>query len=406
MIFTVNIHNTTELPCRLYSEHSCHEYVFRIPIMAKKQKELIYLYLVIIPFKNLKVRLFMIKQKCNSNNTNGNLAKSSLTLNEWYSFWIQNYKTGVVKPSTIQNYCCIYNNHIKKFLGYMPLCEIRTMHIQQMHNSLGLSSKYQHRIHAILSNMFEIAVQNDLIVKNPCCGTKLQSLQNKHRRVLSSEEQQLFANLMQQPKWRDRSLPITVLLGTGIRVGELLALTWDNIDLKQKTIYIEKTLLYLWNTDLQKYTFSFQSPKTVNSKRCIPMSTPVHNAFLQQCDKIKQLKQNSAKWSPIEDFENLVFVNSLGRPMQRRDIQIILDRMTDELNKQALKSSSSYYIKHIHPHTLRHSFATRCFEVGIPPKVVQTLLGHSSIQITMDLYTHVSSDMCRENMKKLEKFGM
>lgn len=135
---------------------------------GKKQKELIYLYLVIIPFKNLKVRLFMIKQKCNSNNTNGNLAKSSLTLNEWYSFWIQNYKTGVVKPSTIQNYCCIYNNHIKKFLGYMPLCEIRTMHIQQMHNSLGLSSKYQHRIHAILSNMFEIAVQNDLIVKNPC----------------------------------------------------------------------------------------------------------------------------------------------------------------------------------------------------------------------------------------------
>ena len=151
----------------------------------------------------------MTKQKCNSNNTNGNLDKSSLTLNEWYSFWIQNYKTGVVKPSTIQNYCCIYNNHIKKFLGYMPLCEIRTMHIQQMHNSLELSSKYQHCIHAILSNMFEIAVQNDLIVKNPCCGTKLQSLQNKHRRVLSSEEQQLFANLMQQPKWRDRSLPIT-----------------------------------------------------------------------------------------------------------------------------------------------------------------------------------------------------
>lgn len=103
----------------------------------------------------------MTKQKCNSNNPNGNLDKSTLTLNEWYSFQIQNYKTGVVKLSTIQIYCCIYNNHIKKFLGYMPLCEIRTMHIQQMHNSLELSSKYQHCIHAILSNMFEIAVQND-----------------------------------------------------------------------------------------------------------------------------------------------------------------------------------------------------------------------------------------------------
>lgn len=103
----------------------------------------------------------MTKQKCNSDNPNGNLDKSTLMLNEWYSFGIQNYKTDVVKPSTIQIYCYIYNNHIKKFLGYMPLCEIRTMHIQQMHNSLELSSKYQHCIHAILSNMFEIAVQND-----------------------------------------------------------------------------------------------------------------------------------------------------------------------------------------------------------------------------------------------------
>lgn len=112
-------------------------------------------------FQKLESEAFYNRAKCNPNNPNSNLDKSTLTLNEWYSFGIQNYKNGVVKPSTIQNYCCIYNNHIKKFLGYMPLCEIRTMHIQQMHNSLELSSKYQHCIHAILSNMFEIAVQND-----------------------------------------------------------------------------------------------------------------------------------------------------------------------------------------------------------------------------------------------------
>ena len=122
-------------------------------------------------FQKLESEAFYNRAKCNPNNPNSNLDKSTLTLNEWYSFGIQNYKNGVVKPSTIQNYYCIYNNHIKKFLGYMPLCEIRTMHIQQMLNSLGLSSKYQHRIHAILSNIFEIAVQDDLIVKNPCCHT-------------------------------------------------------------------------------------------------------------------------------------------------------------------------------------------------------------------------------------------
>lgn len=122
-------------------------------------------------FQKLESEAIYNRAKCNPNKPNSNLDKSTLTLNEWYSFGIQNYKNGVVKPSTIQNYCCIYNNHIKKFLGYMPLCEIRTMHIQQMLNSLGLSSKYQHRIHAILSNIFEIAVQDDLIVKNPCCHT-------------------------------------------------------------------------------------------------------------------------------------------------------------------------------------------------------------------------------------------
>lgn len=171
MIFTVNIHNTTDLPCMHYSELSCHEYLFRISIMAKKTERINLFISCYNTFQKLESEAFYNRAKCNPNNPNSNLDKSTLTLNEWYSFGIQNYKNGVVKPSTIQNYCCIYNNHIKKFLGYMPLCEIRTMHIQQMLNSLGLSSKYQHRIHAILSNIFEIAVQDDLIVKNPCCHT-------------------------------------------------------------------------------------------------------------------------------------------------------------------------------------------------------------------------------------------
>ena len=83
-------------------------------------------------FQKLESEAFYNRAKCNPNNPNSNLDKSTLTLNEWYSFGIQNYKNGVVKPSTIQNYCCI---------------------------------------HAILSNIFEIAVQDDLIVKNPCCHT-------------------------------------------------------------------------------------------------------------------------------------------------------------------------------------------------------------------------------------------
>ena len=335
---------------------------------------------------------------------------ASMTLNEWYAVWIQYYKVGYVKPSTLQNYSSIYHNQIKKRIGSLPLQSIQPLHIHHVYRDLEyahLSAKYQHCVHAILSNMLETASQNDLISKNPCHRMKISSLPPKQEHILSIEEHTALLHTLLQPEHQSIAPPLLTLLGTGLRVGELLALTWENVDLNTRHIYIEKTLVYLWDPSKNSYAFSFQTPKTSSGRRVVPISPSVAKALESQKCYIAHLKQDTQKWHPLLEFENLVFPNSHGRPQQRRDIQRSLDRVVAALNEQRLQASHPLpAIPHIHPHTLRHSFATRCFEAEIQPKIVQTLLGHSSIQITMDLYTHVSLEACQKSMQKLEQFGI
>lgn len=336
--------------------------------------------------------------------------RSSMSLDEWFSIWMQHYKIGCVKPSTLQNYSSVYHNQIKHRIGHLPLQQIQSLHIHHLYRDMEqakLSAKYQHCVHTILSNILETALQNNLIEKNPCHRMKISSLSPKQEHILSVEEHTALLDTLLCPEHKKAAPPLLTLLGTGMRVGELLALTWDNIHFHKRHIHIEKTLVYLWEPSLNSYAFSFQTPKTLSSRRIIPISPSVEKALEQQKHYIYQMQQNRQKWNPLPGFENMVFPNSHGRPQQRRDIQRALDRVVNALNEQRLLSDYSLpSIPHIHPHTLRHSFATRCFEAGIQPKIVQTLLGHSSIQITMDLYTHVSLDSCQKNIQKLEQFGI
>lgn len=311
----------------------------------------------------------------------------------------------------LQNYSSIYRNQIRERIGSMPINEIRSAHIQQMYDGLrekGVSPKYQRCIYAILSNMFDIAAQNGLIPQNPCRNVRMDALQRKEERFLSAEEHRLLMEILLRKEWEPLSFPVITLSGTGMRIGELLGLTWDNVDIQARHIYIEKTLVYLWDSDAEGYAFSFQTPKTRRSRRGIPMSQTVADALRKQKEKVRCLKNNRKTWNPLPGFENLVFPNSHGRPRQRRDIQNLLDRLVEAANQQqpASPQGAVFHMDPIHPHTLRHSFATRCFEAGIQPKVVQTLLGHSSIQVTMDLYTHVSFEKCRKDMEKLQQFGV
>jgi len=117
---------------------------------------------------------------------------------------------------------------------------------------------------------------------------------------------------------------------------------------------------------------------------------------------------HATNWNQEPGFEKLVFLNVTGRPRQGMDFRNDLDRIEKAINKDRKKQAKEQGkefgpIPHFHPHSLRHTFATRCFEAGIDAKTVQNYLGHASIAITMDLYTHVTEDKARAEMEKLNQ---
>ena len=139
------------------------------------------------------------------------------------------------------------------------------------------------------------------------------------------------------------------------------------------------------------------------------MQESVYKALKRQRIQKREIQLSSDKWEPLKEFENLVFVTKNGKPVSQHSFQSALDWIVKAINKdrkkQAEKDGTDFKsMEHIYPHALRHTFATRCFEAGIAPKTVQKYLGHSSVAITLDIYTHVTKDKAKEDMNKLEEF--
>lgn len=330
-----------------------------------------------------------------------------IKLDDWFDEWISTYKIGKVKDTTVATYRALYDRFVREPLGGRYISKIKTVEIQRLYNDIiedGLSPKYLKTLHNTLSNVFKMAVNNDLIQKNPCSQTIRPTIDNPERRVLTASEQSRLLSFIQQEQYKDVAPAITVLLGTGLRIGELLGLKWEDLDLEsaEKTLTVNRTLVRIRD----KKIFAFQEPKTASGTRTIPLQESVVRALKRQ--KLNQAHRRlSGKWNPPEGFEGLVFAGKKGQPQWRSCIAESLDKiifaMNEEEKERAVKEHQTPIImEHINLHACRHSFATRCLEAGIAPKIVQSWLGHSSIEITLDLYSHVNQDVSFENMRRLE----
>lgn len=330
-----------------------------------------------------------------------------ITLNNWYQTWLEEYKSVVVKNSTILLYTTSYERYISDVLGNRKLQDIRTIHIQKLYNDLqksGLSVGTIQIVHAVLFNIFKLALKNEILIKNPCVGAEIPREEKKEPRVLTATEQEIFLDIIRGNYYEPL---LKVALGTGLRIGELLGLTWDDIDFKTSTISISRTLLYMKNRQTGHFCFQFQSPKSRSSKRTVPL-IPSLSILLKEHKKYQHAQRiaRGPFWTPLPNMDNLVFTTKNGTPIQEVYIVKCLNAVTAKINRiehqQALyENRDPVPFERITPHTLRHSFATRAFENGLAPKTVQELLGHSNINLTMNLYTHVTHDVKVREMEKL-----
>jgi integrase len=275
----------------------------------------------------------------------------------------------------------------------MVIQQVRPQHIQKLLNDMSRATPKRkayapwtvQKVKVVLSGAFEQAVRNQLIIANPVKSAVSPKMEQKEIRILSEQEQRKF---MDACKGHRLEALYTLALATGMRRGEILALTWDNVDFTKRSIYVKSSVSRIKDPDTQETAIRFAEPKTKAGRRTVPILdnlVPVLDAHKQRQDAEK-LAAGSAY-----NERNLVFCSNVGTVIEPRRVRAMMDKIADEAGIERLTF-----------HALRHTFATRMLEAEVPAKVVQDILGHSDVTLTLNTYSHVMGTTAHEQMSKID----
>lgn len=314
-----------------------------------------------------------------------NVVTSNMTLDEWFEVWIGTCKKNC-RDTTKHTYSIQYNR-LRNELGWRKLKNLNLVIIQMAFNNLKTDAS-RRDCKAVLVDMLNRAVEANLLNRNVAVSvkTKIENKEKVEKRVLSEQETQILFEFTRN----GRLYPLLVLaLNTGMRIGEIIGLTWDCVDLQNGIIHVEKTLCYIPNNGTAIY--EFHPPKSKAGKRNIPMSKLVKEVLQEQ-----RIWRNDVqkRFEPQEGFEDLVFTSKTNHPIHPANVKGAINYMVKKINAEDV----GIKIEHFTPHSFRHTFATNCIAKGMRPKTLQKLLGHNSLQMTMDLYCHVRDETIKEEM--------
>ena len=330
-----------------------------------------------------------------------------VTVSEWFDAWFEQYKKPTLKPSGVEAYKRKFKNTYGYLLGDVAIKDLNQFSIQTATSDLinkGYKTKTIRDALAVLKLMLDSSVSNFIIEVNPCLGIIVPSYAEikEERRVLSTSEQRTFLNLTDNTFYKEL---YRFMLCTGLRVGEVGALQWRDIDFKEGFIIVKHTLRcqYQNGTKVMELT----TPKTKNSYRKIPFFNDTKQLLLDQKEKQEELKkQLKDRWRG--EIEDLVFTTSMGSPVTRYVLESDMRQITKDIQLAELYAAMSegrdtIEFEPVHPHALRHTFATRCFEKGMSAKTVQQIMGHANINMTMS-YTHVLDEILKNEANNIGQF--
>ena len=313
-----------------------------------------------------------------------------LTLTELLTDWQTTAKKYELKSSSYDRLEQTINNNIVPYIGYLQITALTPQDIQNYINELtdkGYSYSTIKKSYNAVNVALKFALERDYIRKNPCIGIKLpKQIQRAKSDIefFSDEEVNLISqsaiSRYKTGRYKYKhGYAIIILLNTGLRVGELLALKWDNVDFVNKQIYIAETRGQIIDRSdsEQKYIMADRSTKTQSSCRYVPINAKTAEALLY----FKGLGYNNP----------YVMANSDSNVITYRNLFRVLSNIL-ELNK----------INHGSLHTLRHTFATRLFRNNVDIKVISELLGHSDVSITYNIYTHVIQEQKKKAVDILD----
>lgn len=299
------------------------------------------------------------------------------TLGQWMDVWFENYAKLKVRPSSHQTYEGYIKNHIKPNIGDISLNKLTSLALQKFYKKLltggrverveakkqpkGLSAKTIRNINQIISSALKLAIEQDLISKNPADACALPKVEHKEMKTISAED---LAAFLREAKATGVYEMYYVALATGLRRGELLGLKWEDVDWKQGLIRVRRQVARI-NGEIVEAPL-----KTKNSYRVVSISQ----------ETMEVLKQQKAK-----SGDQYVFPSPNGGPISPDSVNNMLHRVLERAGLPKVRF-----------HDLRHTFATLALQNGVDIKTVSGMLGHYSAGFTLDTYAHVTTASQKE----------
>lgn len=338
------------------------------------------------------------------------IAIKKMTLNTLFERYMA---TRELADSTRINYTRMWENRVKDEIGNIKVVQILPSHIKAFYSKLSKAG-YAHstikNLNTLIYPALEMAVDDDIIRKNPAKGSISDyGRPAEEREALTIAQQEKLLAFVKQSNVYNTYYPmLTIMIGTGLRCGELIGLTWRDVDTKARRLNVDHQLIYKNYGDGCRFHIS--TPKTDSGIRVIPMTQEVQKAFEEQ----RKINFMLAKDKSIEvdGYSGFVFIAKSGRPLMPYGVNNALYNIVDAYNKQEVKnakkeSRKAELLPKVSAHVMRHTACTRMAECRMDMKVLQYIMGHAHIDVTMEVYNHLGDRERIENeIARLDKMAV